>query len=264
MNNLLLQVDDVSFGYKALEVLQGISIKLAGGEILGIIGPNGSGKSTLLKVISGIITPWSGKVSVKGKNLSAFKRRELATLIASVSQEIDEDFPFTVRELVSMGRSPYLGRFAIEGKRDKEVIDDVMSLTDVASYANRFPHELSGGERQRVIIARALAQEPDILLLDEPTSYLDLHHQVEINNLIMKLKSEKGVGVIYVTHDLNSAALCCDRIVMMSRGIVHAEGNPPHVITSEHINHVYGCQVFVDKNPQSGGPRVTPLMGRCK
>ncbi len=262
MNKTLLEINNIVFGYKENEILQDISLKLASGEILGIIGPNGSGKSTLIKIISGVIYPWSGEVLVKNRPLVSYSRRSFAKMVSCVSQETDTDFPFTVRELVAMGRTPYLGRFSIEKKRDKEVVKDAMDLTGISSYANRFPCELSGGERHRVIIARALAQEPDILLLDEPTAHLDLHHQVEINSLIMKLKREKRVGIIYVTHDINSAALCCDRIAVIRCGKIHVEGPPLQIITAENIQQVYGCEVLVDINPQTAMPRVTPFMER--
>lgn len=262
MDKNLLEINNIVFGYKENKILQGISLKLAAGEILGIIGPNGSGKSTLMKIISGVIFPWSGEVIVKNRPLTSYSRKSVAKIISCVSQETDADFPFRVRELVAMGRTPYLGRFSIEKKRDKEVVEEAMELTEISSFADRFPYELSGGERQRVLIARALAQEPDILLLDEPTSHLDLHHQIEINNLIIKLKHEKGVGVIYVTHDLNSAALCCNRVAIINYGKIHAEGSPLQIITAENIKHVYGCEVLVDMNPQAESPRVTPLMER--
>ena len=258
MDKNLLEINNIVFGYKENKILQDISLKLAAGEILGIIGPNGSGKSTLMKIISGTIFPWSGEVIVKNRPLASYSRKSIAKIISSVSQETDADFPFRVRELVAMGRTPYLGRFSVEKKRDKEVVEEAMELTKISSFADRFPYELSGGERQRVLIARALAQEPDILLLDEPTSHLDLHHQIEINNLIVKLKKKKGI--IYVTHDLNSAALCCNRVVIISCGKVHAEGSPLKIITAENIRQVYGCEVHVDMNPYAKGPRVTPLV----
>lgn len=262
MNSIekIIEVDSLHFGYNGSEILRGVSLHLKAGEVVGIIGPNGSGKSTLLKLISGLFSPWKGRVKIKGLPLEGYSRRDIARIIATVAQDMDRDFPFTVREIVAMGRSPYLGRFAIEGKGDKQVISDALERTDISHYGDRFPYQLSGGERQRMVIARALAQEPEVLLMDEPTSYLDLNHQIDINRLMLQLVKEKGLGVIYVTHDLNIAAECCDRVLMLKDGEILAQGKPEEVISGENIETVYGCHALVDKNPQSGRPRVTPLM----
>ena len=261
MNRRVIEIKDLHFGYNGEEILKGISLDLERGEILGVIGPNGSGKSTLIKLVSGLLSPWKGDVTLMDRPLHSYSRRAIAQRIASVSQNIERDFPFTVREIVAMGRAPYLGRFSVETKGDKEIIEDALALTDIARYVNRFPYQLSGGECQRMVIARALAQEPEILLMDEPTSHLDLNHQIEINRLILKLKEEKGIGVIYVTHDLNIAAECCDRIIMLKKGEIVAQGRPFDVINAGNISHVYGCRTIVDENPGTGRPRVTPLMG---
>lgn len=256
----IIEVNNLHFGYNGAEILQGVTFNLRVGEVVGVIGPNGSGKSTLLKLVSGLYSPWQGQVKIKGEPIEGYSRREIAQIIATVAQDVDRDFPFTVREIVAMGRSPYLGRFAIEGKGDKKVISDALERTDISHYGDRFPYQLSGGERQRMVIARALAQEPQVLLMDEPTSYLDLNHQIDINRLMLQLVKEKGLGVVYVTHDLNIAAECCDRVLMLKDGKIIAEGKPMDVISQENIKIVYGCQVLVDENPQSGRPRVTPLM----
>ena len=256
----IIEIKNLHFGYKGEEILGGIDLSLKKGEIIGIIGPNGSGKSTLLKLISGLYSPWKGEITIKGKPVESYSRRESARILATVSQDLERDFPFTVREIVAMGRSPYLGRFSIEGKGDKEIIKGALELTDLTHYGERFPYQLSGGECQRMVIARALAQEPQVLLMDEPTSYLDLNHQIEINRLILQLKKEKNLGVIYVTHDLNIAAECCDRVLMLKNGAIIAEGKPIDVISRENIETVYGCHVLVDENPQTGRPRVTPIM----
>lgn len=261
MNRHVVKVNDLHFGYDGEEILKGISLTLEKGEVLGVIGPNGSGKSTLLKLISGLIAPWKGDVLIKDQPVASFSRRAIARIIASVSQEIERDFPFTVREVVAMGRAPYLGRFAIEGKSDRRVIDEALELTDIDHYGERLPYQLSGGERQRMVIARALAQVPEVLLMDEPTSHLDLNHQMEINRLILSLKEDKDLGVVYVTHDLNIAAECCDKIIMLGKGEIRAEGGPFDVITADNIEDVYGCRTIVDENPETGRPRVTPLMG---
>ena len=261
MNKQVVKVDSLHFGYDGEEVLKGVSLTLDKGELLGVIGPNGSGKSTLLKLISGLIVPCKGDVAIKERSVGSYSRKDIARIIASVSQEVERDFPFTVREIVAMGRAPYLGRFAIEGKEDKKVIHEALELTDIDHYKERLPYQLSGGERQRMVIARALAQEPEVLLMDEPTSHLDLNHQLEINRLVLSLKKNKGLGVVYVTHDLNIAAECCDRVVMLGKGEIRAEGSPFDVVTADNIEAVYGCRTIVDRNPETGRPRVTPIMG---
>ncbi len=262
MNSIepVIEAVNVTFGYNRAKVLKGVSLKLGKGEILGVIGPNGSGKSTLQRVVSGLFFPWEGDVLLKEKPIASYKRRDIAVIMASVSQEVEKDFPFTVREIVAMGRTPYLGRFCVERKRDREAIEEAMRLTDIFSLAHRFPHQLSGGERQRMMIARALAQEPEILLMDEPTSHLDLNHRMEINSLVLKMKKEKGIGALYITHDLNAASECCDRLILLKEGVILAEGSPTRVLTEAYIGAVYGCRVIVDKHPETGKPRITPLM----
>ncbi len=260
MNKSAVKIKSLSFGYGKEAVLKKIDISLDAGEIVGIIGPNGSGKSTLVRLVSGLLKPWSGEITVNDRPVLSYARNELARLVATVSQEPEREFPFTVREIVAMGRTPYTGRFAIEGKRDKEVIDAVMEAADIGSLAERFPHQLSGGERQRMMIARALAQEAEILLMDEPTTHLDINHQLEVNRLVLKMQSERNLSVLYVTHDLNIAAECCSRLVLLKEGELFAEGDPADVLTSDNIRAVYGCQSLVDQNPVTSRPRVTPLM----
>ena len=264
MSETVMEANDLFFAYNGEDILRGISLNLKRGEVLGIIGPNGSGKSTLIKLLSGLIPPKRGEIRLKGEPLDSYDRRSIAQTIASVSQEVERDFPFTVREIVAMGRAPYMGRFSLESAKDRWIIEDAIKLTDISEYVDRFPYQLSGGEKQRMVIARALAQEPELLLMDEPTSHLDLNHQMEINSLVMELKEEKRIGVIYVTHDLNIAAECCDRIIMLKKGEILAEGEPMDVINSENIKTVYGCKTLVDKNPETGRPRVTPLMNNLK
>ena len=260
MNSPVIELSQVTFGYNGGTVLEEVTLAVGGGEILGLIGPNGSGKSTLLRIMSGILDPWSGEARLKGKKLKAYKRREAAQPIAAVSQEMARDFPFTVREMVAMGRSPYLGRFSFGGREDREIVEEAMRLADISRYADRYPFQMSGGECQRMMIARALAQQPEILLMDEPTSHLDLNHQMEINRLILKMNRERGLTVVYVTHDLNIAASVCSRLAMLKDGRVYAEGSPEEVLQPENIEAVYRCPVRVDANPETGRPRITPLM----
>ncbi len=259
----ILRTESVCFQYPGREVFHDLTFSLEEGEILGLIGPNSSGKTTLLKLMDGLLNPQRGKVFLEGEDLRKVSRREVARKIAVVPQEMEVPFSFTVGEIVLMGRAPYMGRFGWEKQRDLKIAREGMALTDIAQLENRPFAELSQGEKQRVLIARALAQEPRVMLLDEPTSHLDINHQVEINELIRSLNVEKNLTVMNISHDLNLAAEYSHRIVLLSRGSIYAMGTPSMVITEENIRRVYETTVMVEKNPVSGAPRVTPL-GKAK
>lgn len=239
-------------------VLRDVSLTLERGEVLGIIGPNGSGKSTLLRLLSGWLRPQEGTVELWGQPLTRFGAREIATQIAVVPQETHVDFPFTVMELVLMGRAPYLGGFAFESPNDIVCARAAMERLGVAHLADRIVQELSGGERQRVVLARALAQNTAILLLDEPGAFLDLHHVVGIYDLLRDLAAE-GRSVATVLHDLNLAALYCDRVVLLHEGSVFCAGPPAEVISYKNITQVYETEVYVDLNDLTGAVNVLPL-----
>lgn len=228
-----------------------------------MIGPNSSGKTTLLKILDGIFNPERGNVFLGEKDMQRLSRAEIARQIAVVPQEMEFPFSFTVGEIVLMGRSPYLGRFGWEKKKDLDIAREGMVLTDVLDLERRAFFELSQGEKQRVLMARALAQEPEIILLDEPTSHLDINHQVELNELIRRLNDERGLTVLNISHDLNFAAEYSHRMVLLHRGTIFAVGRPAEVLTEENIRRVYETTVLVEKNPLSGAPRVTPI-GRIK
>jgi iron complex transport system ATP-binding protein len=259
----IVRMESVCFQYPGREVFHDLTFSLEEGEILGLIGPNSSGKTTLLKLMDGLLNPQRGKVFLEGKDLQKLPRRQVARGIAVVPQEMEVPFSFTVGEIVLMGRAPYMGRFGWEKQRDLKIAREGMALTDIAQLENRPFAELSQGEKQRVLIARALAQEPRVMLLDEPTSHLDINHQVEINELIRSLNVEKNLTVMNISHDLNLAAEYSHRIVLLSRGSIYAMGTPSMVITEENIRRVYETTVMVEKNPVSGAPRVTPL-GKAK
>jgi len=252
-------MESVWFQYPGREVFHDLTFSLEEGEILGLIGPNSSGKTTLLKLMDGLLNPQRGKVFLGGKDLQKLPRRQVAREIAVVPQEMEIPFSFTVGEIVLMGRAPYMGRFGWEKQRDLQIAREGMALTDIAQLENRPFAELSQGEKQRVLIARALAQEPGVMLLDEPTSHLDINHQVEINELVCSLNVEKNLTVMNISHDLNLAAEYSHRIVLLSRGSIYAMGTPSEVITEENIRRVYETTVMVEKNPVSGAPRVTPV-----
>jgi len=237
--------------------LRDISFQVRQRELLGILGANGSGKTTLLKLGSGLLRHKAGEILLKGRPLSSYSRMELSREIAMVPQETHFHFAFTVMEVVLMGRFPYLGKFQFEGKRDMEIAREALRATGSLDLANRSIHELSGGERQRVVIARALAQEPSLMLLDEPTAFLDLKFKKEIFELIASLVHSRGISVLVVSHDIDLTAKYCSRIGMLKDGEMVFIGDPKEVITSEGVEYVYECPVVVDENPVTGAPRVS-------
>jgi len=257
----ILELERIGFKYGEKRVLQDVSLTVEKGEFFGILGPNGSGKSTLLKLVDGIRSPSEGEIRLKGIAPGRMKWKDVARLIAVVPQEASWVFPLTVEEVVLMGRSPHIGRLAFESDRDLAVARSAMEETDILPFAARLMETLSGGERQRVLIARALAQEPEVILLDEPTSSLDIAHQIRTFDLIRSLSRSAGLTVVSVTHDMNLAALYCDRIALLEGGRLHSLGSPGEVITESHIGDVYGVNVVVDHHPLTGLPRVT-LLGR--
>ena len=254
-----IEAQDLRFRYRDDWVIRDIDVSIGGGEAVAVIGPNGSGKSTLLKILSGILTPQEGSVLLSGRDISEFSRREVSKRIALVSQDGGGNFPFSVRDVVLMGRAPYLSGFALEKKGDYERVRWAMEVTDLAGLSDRLLMELSGGERQRALIARALAQDTQLLLLDEPTAYLDIGHQVAVSGLLRRLHREYQKTVVSVTHDINLASTFFDRVILMSDGRVFADGTPDEVIRKDTIEEVYHTRVLVDTNPVYDRPRVTLL-----
>ncbi len=237
-----------------------LECEVAGGKILGIIGPNGSGKTTLLKLLIKILKPQSGMIRLFGKDLTEVSQMEVARLVAFVPQESQQLFPFTIGELVLMGRFPYHRPFdglGWENPGDVKLARRAMKEMDVDHLAERQISEVSGGERQRALLARALVQEPRVLLLDEPTAFLDLNHQLDIARKLRRLNQEHGLTVVIVSHDLNLASQCCDHLMLLQNGAIIRAGTPPEVIRQEVLKEVYGCSVIVDQHPQSGNPRVS-------
>jgi iron complex transport system ATP-binding protein len=252
-----VDVIDLDVSYGAHKILEMISFHADAGEILGIIGPNGSGKTTLLKAMSRIVAPDNGEVYLNDHNMNELDFRELAQQVAVVPQDISINFDYTVRDIVMMGRHPYIGRFSSETAADLEICNRAMHLAKVAHLADASVHEISGGERQRVLIARALAQEPKILLLDEATSNLDISHQIEILNIIRGLTGK--ITVISVFHDLNLAAYYCDRLIMLKEKHIFAVGTPENVLTRETLDAVYGIDALVKIHPLTGKPYILPV-----
>ncbi len=252
----ILTLSNVGYCYGTKWAVRGVGLGLCPGEILGILGPNGSGKSTLLKIMDGVLPPTEGEIRIRDKSFHKLSRPQLAREVAMVAQENHFRFSFTSLEVVLMGRFAHLRRLQFEGRQDLEIARQSLQATHALDLAERSIHELSGGERQRVLIARALTQEPKVILLDEPTSFLDLKFKREIFRLISKLSQDKGLAVALVTHDIDLASQYCHRLIMLKNGEVYDEGDPETVITESNIKDVYECPVLVDVNPSSGRPRV--------
>jgi iron complex transport system ATP-binding protein len=244
----------ISYGDEA--IVKGVSLEVANGELVAVVGPNGCGKTTLLRSLSRTLKPAKGAIYIDELDIFHFSGRELAREMAVVPQDGEVAFEFTVLETVLMGRSPHLGRFSLEGAHDLDIAREAMAQTSTLHIAERPVNALSGGERQRVIIARALAQQPQVILLDEPTSHLDINFQVEILELIRRLTREKGIAALAVLHDLNLAAHYCDRMILMKDGKIHSSGIPDDVLTAENVREVYGVEVWVKKHPAYGRPYV--------
>lgn len=251
----LLELRGVSASYGRRRVLHGVDLEVEAGEVVALLGPNGAGKSTLVAVVSKVVPFESGEVRVAGAALGSLDRRELARRLAVVPQAAALPEGFRVGEIVQMGRTPYLRPFAPPSAADEEAVGRALEATDAAALVDRRVEELSGGERQRVVLARALAQRPQLLLLDEPTSHLDLRHQVEVARSA-QAAARAGVGVLFVAHDLNLAARLCDRVVLLSEGRVVASGPPERVLEPQRLSSVYQTEVEVRSTPQ--GPLVVP------
>ncbi|MEO6028432.1 MAG: ABC transporter ATP-binding protein [Candidatus Binatia bacterium] len=249
--------DHVSYAYGARSVLRDVGLTVARGSMLALAGPNGSGKSTLLALLAGTRRLQQGTVVVDGKPIADYERRALARLVAVVPQDTVVTFPYTVAEMVLMGRAPHRPPLGLEGERDVAIAEQVMAETGVLAFARRRITELSGGERQRVVVARALAQEPSILLLDEPTTHLDIRHAVEILELVATVNRTRGVTVVAVLHDLTSAAMYFDRIAFLRDGAIVADGPPRTTITAEVIERVFDTAVRVDLDAD-GVPAIRP------
>ncbi len=255
---LALRASGLSAGYADRQVLREVSIDVGFGELVAIVGPNGAGKSTLLKLLAGTIVPWQGSIDILGRPLADYDRRSLARTIAVVAQDNAIAFQFTVLEAVLMGRAPHLAPFSFESPRDLSVARAALERLDLLPLAGRYVQELSGGERKRVVLARALAQEPKIALLDEPTAFLDLKHVAEIFGIFRELCAARRLAVIATLHDLNAAALYADRVLLLKGGEAVASGTPEQVLTAANLRAVYDTEVYVGRNPATGALMVLP------
>ncbi len=258
----LVELAGVDFRYPASErpgrpfALSGLSLGIAAGEILGVIGPNSAGKTTLIRLLTKVLEPARGEIRLDGTPLTRLTRWELARHVAVVPQDIPPGLPFTVRQVVLMGRYPHAPRRFFETADDVAVAREAMALTGVEELADAPVESLSGGERQRVIMARALAQEPRLLVLDEPTAHLDLRYQVECVGLLRRVNRERGVTVLLVSHDLNLAGEVADRLLLLHEGRLARLGAPTEVLEANLLERVYGCAVVVDHGAARGRPVV--------
>jgi iron complex transport system ATP-binding protein len=256
-----LCVDHLTCGYGSRPVLKEFSASVARGEFVAVVGPNGCGKSTLIKAISRVLRPTGGRVLLDGRDLADLRPRDVARQLAVVAQESTFEFDFTVEEVVLMGRLPHLSRFRGETEQDRRIAREAMAATDTLDLASRLVTRLSGGERQRVMVARALAQEPSLLILDEPTAHLDIAHQVDLLDLTRRLNRERGLTVLAVLHDLNLAAQYAGRLLMVKDGRPFADGTPAAVVTEANVASVYGSRVRVVPHPVEGSPHLFLLSG---
>lgn len=256
-----IEVVELRCGYGGREVIRGVSLTVPRGSMLGLAGPNGSGKSTLIRAMTGILRPYSGRVMIDGAEVSKMSRREIARRVAVVPQDISVGFGFTVRDVVSMGRTPHLRMFQPETPEDRRAVEEAMEKCAVRELQDRPLAELSSGERQRVALARALAQDPEYLLLDEPTAHLDIGYQSEVLDLVADLRRCQGLTVVVVLHDLNLAAMYVDSLCLIKDGKVRAIGRPGEVVTPQVVRDVYGIKAAVIRNPFTGGPLVVAAPG---
>jgi iron complex transport system ATP-binding protein len=256
-----LYAEELSAGYPASEamVLRGLTLEVRDGEVVALVGPNGSGKSTLLRVLARVLSPRRGVVYLEGKSMREWPTREVARKLALLPQGPTLAADLTVEELVRMGRSPYQGLLGLPTTEDDDAVRRAIDETGIGEMARRRVSELSGGERQRVWVAMALAQEPQVLLLDEPTTFLDLKHQLEVLDLLRYLNKERGLTVVMVLHDLNQAARYCARVVVLREGAVYADGTPAEVLTPATLHEVFGVKARVMEAPEGAWLIIVPV-----
>ena len=248
----MLYAEDLHLAYGKREVLHGVSVHLQPGKLIGLIGPNGSGKTSLIRCLSGVLPPTAGFIDLDGKKLTTYSSQERARKIAVIPQSAQLPPVFTVSECVALGRTPHLNWLGKMGSRDMEIVQRALNAGEIEGLSDRRISELSGGEQQRVLLARALAQDCPILLFDEPTAHLDLHHQVSLLSLARKLAHEQSLAVLVALHDLNMASLYADLLTLIVDGRIQASGSPHEVLTKERLESAYQVSLHVHPNPQNG------------
>lgn len=252
----MIQVTSVSKRFGEIPVLRRVDFAVREGECFGVIGPNGSGKTTLLKLLSGLEAPDEGTASIDGRPVTRYKRKELARWLAVLQQDALPPIGFTVREVVAMGRYPFQNWLGEDRAVPEDFLESVLDCMGLTGLADRPVDHLSGGERQRVALAKAMAQQPRVLLLDEPTTYLDIGYQIQLMDLIRSWQRNSGLTIVAVLHDLNLAAMYCDRLLLLHQGEVSCVGAPRDVLTSERVERVYGAKSSVLRHPQNGAPQI--------
>jgi len=259
VNAPLIAADGVRFRYGDREVLSGVDLRVGEGEVTVLLGPNGAGKSTLLKILSGILVPREGRVSLLGRPPASYERREMARLLSVAGQDPPVDFPMSVEEYVMLGRFPHHGFFGGATDADRREVDRALGTTGLAALKDRALAEISAGERQRATVARAIAQGARVMLLDEPTAFLDLYHRVAFYEIVTGLSETCGVSALVASHDLSLCAEYGKRIVLLAGGTIKADGRPEAVLTPDNIRDAFGVTVACDRNPATNAVRVTPV-----
>ncbi|MBC8062917.1 MAG: ABC transporter ATP-binding protein [Clostridiaceae bacterium] len=254
----MIEIKNLSFSYDE-KVLNNININIEKGKFYTILGPNGSGKTTLLRLISKALNVNKKEIYIEKMDIYSMNFKQLAKKVAVVPQNTEVEFDFSVEDIVLMGRTPHISRFSSEGEKDFHLASVAMEITNTLKFKDKKINELSGGERQRVIVARAICQDTEIILLDEPISHLDIHHQIEIMNEIKSLNENKNITIVAVLHDLNLAAAYSDHMILMDKGRVHSYGRPEEILNEETIKEVYGLQVYITKNPKTNKTFIMPF-----
>ncbi|CAN5610395.1 N/A [soil metagenome] len=260
----MLKVQDITIGYGVCEVVKNITFTLQNGEILAIVGANGAGKTTLLRALNGTLPLMKGEILLDGKKLKDYSRREIAQKIAAVAQENETKFPIKVLEFVLSGRFAHGTAFGWETTGDLQIAENALQMCDLANYENRLMNQLSGGERQRIILARALATQAKILLLDEPTTNLDLAHQAMMFRLVRERCKSGESSAIIITHDLNLASAFADEILLLKNGEMIAKGKPEKVLSASNLREIFDVEILLDAHPKSGKPRITMDYGKVR
>ena len=260
MTPALMKLENISFAYETLPVLKDISLSTREQDFIGLIGPNGSGKSTLLKIMGAILKPDSGSVQFKESSLPKINKKLFAQSVSWIPQDHPMVFPFKVSEIVLMGRHPYLSPLSFESEEDFEISRRAMETTMTSQFADRYFNEISGGEKQRVMIASALAQDPEMMLLDEPTAALDLKYQIQILSILKNLNARHKMTLVMAMHDLNLASSFCSRLILLDEGQIVRDGTPEQVLKKDILEQVYGIEV--DLGSHDGSIRVHPVISR--
>jgi len=251
-----MKINNLSVGYQENNVIEQLSLEFGEAEFCALVGPNGAGKSTLLKSMIGFIPYSSGSIEIDGKDIKDWSKQQLAKKISLIPQDFQLQFDHQVKELILMGRFPYIGYWQNYSRKDRGIADKIIEQLDLVELAEKRFSQLSGGERQRVAIGRALAQEASTILMDEAFSHLDLNHQIEIMQLLSKINREQKKRIILVSHNLNLASEYCERVVMLKKGKLIADGKPTEVITKENIKKLFGTELLIIKHPISGRPNL--------